>query len=232
MARKQWIHFFLRVFLLLIMSGLVLTNLFLWILFIYIAILTSLYLIIYVFCRFFKFVTARNSYRFGTRSAKAKRKTKPGTPSNCSRTAGLILMIAIFICLIYSTLTNMPYRRVVEHGATWSYLSDDNREVYLRYRSGNCNAQAVLFELEAYDHSEIICSQAILDYLETIDDESVRLVYRITRDMMGKTPFYQLLEVGSISIAPKDWLVGYWISTNCRCPYVRHSSPLVTSTWR
>jgi hypothetical protein len=80
-----------------------------------------------------------------------------------------------------------------------------------------------------------VCNHAVLDYLETVEDEHVRMTYRVTYDF-GSPRSYQLIAVGTVPITWDDWLqswggCGGKYSHPCNSPQAQNDSHLYQSSW-
>lgn len=149
--------------------------------------------------------------------------------SDSNRTAisvvGIIIifgLISSYIALPFFTLGQISY---VHHGASWYYFD----------ANVSCDIQIVMFRLEYYDDVNFICDQAVLDYLDTFEGETIRLTYQVTSDF-GEPRSYQLISIGTIPVTWDTWIrggrqCGGTYDHPCNSPQAQNSSSLKESSW-
>lgn len=149
---------------------------------------------------------------------------------------GIALIFLIIFALISIPYSSLDQEGQVEHAAKWFYVEPDDENLMITEQvRDDCDIQLVLFVLELYEHHDVVCNQAVLDYLRTLDDKRVRLVYRVTYDF-GDPRSYQLIVVGSVPISWGDWIASWGgcggaYSNPCNSPNLKKGSHLLESTW-
>ncbi len=143
--------------------------------------------------------------------------------------------------LLIVSYTAFPYSHInqnegVEHEAAWLYVGPYDENLAMTERSREkCDIQLVLFVLDEYDHQDVVCDQSLVDYLETVQPDRVRMTYRVTYDFDDPRS-YQLTSIGPVPITWDAWVAswggcGGLYSHPCNNPQAQSGSHLVESTW-
>lgn len=144
--------------------------------------------------------------------ATAKRKN-PEQTSNKSALAGLYIALPV-ILIVGGTLAwamSIYSNKQITHGASW--LTEERTD---------CDVDVVVLMIKDYGVYEIICSDTLLEYINTRAGSVIPVMYDVDY-YFGEPHSYQLVHVGPISL---DW--EHWIRAGGGCggPYTLPCSEL------
>lgn len=134
---------------------------------------------------------------------------KKQAPRRLSRLSKLVL--AVFFTLLigftafpYFTLGQVNY---VEVPASWHVVDTADHQSEFSHR---CDHQLILLVPETHDKYELVCDQALLDFLTTKNPERIQIRFRVTYNF-GEPDAHSLYTAGPVHIegVASKW-VGGW----------------------
>jgi hypothetical protein len=140
----------------------------------------------------------------------------------------ITLLALSFVAITTFLYTQNNVNRIVMHGATWTTTLEP-------YGSETCNVPMVVLMVKEYGSTELICSEELLDYLQSTEIEIIPITYNITSDF-GQVRSYQLIQAGPVTITWETWVGGpggcggeYYLP--CGSPLRKEGNLLDHSSW-
>lgn len=150
---------------------------------------------------------------FTPRMRNKKKKTTPNSPTS---TIGIIFIFALLILWVAFPHIAFKDKVYVDHSANWYFvdpsdaelpLPDWKRDEQTGLSTAYCDTELVLFVMEDFARTLFVCDQSIVDYLNTLDSNLVRITYEITYnhgDYRWASPYL----LGSVSLEQTGWYGG------------------------